>query len=225
MLWKWEAATDRFCAFRFVSSRVGAVSHHLLPACPFYRPMEGPSGRGLGVDGCANAESGVPLPPPVRTRQPGAAPIEGTARSRASRARGQAGEARVRAGRPVLVLSPEKMERNKKLAVDKARSLANIAARKRAAAAPVWHAAAVLPPSIKRSMMAAAASAAAAKSDSEEILAEGWAAPAPLPCPPPSYLCLSSLPPPVPQHSRPSRLHILPMWTCAWRVSMPSCRP
>ena len=108
----------------------------------------------------------------------------------------------MRAGRPVLVLSPEKMARNKKRAADKARSLANIAARKRAAGDPVWHSASVLPSSFARSIMAAAASAAAAESDSEEILAEGWAAPAPLQCPPPSLLSLSSLPPPLPQHSR-----------------------
>jgi len=108
----------------------------------------------------------------------------------------------VRAGRPVLVLSPEKMARNKKRAADKARSLANIAARKQAAAAPVWHSAAVLPPSFTRSIMAAATSAAAAESDSEEILADGWADSAPLQCPPPSLLSLSSVPPPLPQHSR-----------------------
>jgi len=202
MLWQWKAATDRFRAFHFVASRVVAVSRHLLPAYILYRPMEGPSGRGSGVEARANPESGVPFLPSVRTRQPRAAPIDGTARSRAIRARSQYGEATVQARRPVLVLSPERVARNKKRAADKARSLSSIAACKRAAAAPVWHSGAVLLPSLTRSMMAAAPSAAAAESDSEGILEEGWAAPAALPCPPPSLLSLSSLPPPLPQHSR-----------------------
>jgi len=98
----------------------------------------------------SEARSGIPrgrgtLPHHLdtRTRRRGALPVHGTLRSAASKERAAAGEPGLRRGAPVLLLSPSKMAVNRRRALNKARSRANIATRMRAAAAEAACAAAM----------------------------------------------------------------------------------